>query len=202
MAIALKFCVDKSADCKSFLITDRTLYYSIDNTGGWGYPNPVIGTATSASITIEKRNLDGSYTTSPLSPISVFSTLPSNSGGSVSVTAEQAGYGTDATFDDAIYRITYNVAGNSGGAYSATKAIYYTHTCAIDCCYQQKALEASTCNCVCDDANKELQNIAFYRRLLNAAICCGNLSLIQTYLDLLNKLCAQCAGCSSGCSTC
>ncbi len=202
MAIALKFCVSKTADCKGFLITDVTKLYSTSNLGGWGAPNPLLNTALTATFTIELRASDGTWSTSTLSPVSAFSTFPSSSSGTYTLTAQAAGYGTGATFQDGIYRITYTVTGTSGGAYTATTTMYYVHTCGIDCCYQQAALDACTINTCCDGTNKDLANIAYYKRLLSAASCSGDLSLIQTYLDILTATCASCSGCATGCSTC
>ncbi len=199
MAIALKICVTNSADCESLVITDKTESYSSTNPGGWESPNPALNTALTATINIAKRNSDGTWTTSEDSPIDVYPTFPSVEDAEVTITGEDAGYGVGSNFEDGVYRTIYTVTGNDGEEdYTYTTTYYFSNTCAIDCCYQQAAVAASVCNCACDDINNKLKNIAFYRRLLKSSECCGNLQLIQKYIDLLTKLCADCGSCDGG----
>lgn len=197
MAFSPKICVTKNTDCESIIITDATGVYSASNPGGYGDVNPEIADFHFANIVIEKRNSDGTYTTSDLSPIDVYGDFPSSSDGTITITGEDAGYGSGSNFDDGIYRITYNLGTDVANEYAVS--YYFSQTCAIDCCYQQVSLEASTCNCVCDDINNKLKNIAFYRRLLSAATCCANLNLIQKYIDMLTKICSDCNSCGSCC---
>jgi len=196
MSVTLKFCVTKAPNCSYLTINDNTGAYSANNLGGWGAPNYDISTVTSATMLIQQRQSDGTFVNTPIYPASVYNALPSNSMGSTNILASAVGYGTAGVFPDGIYLMTYTVNGNSSGAYSLTAQNYYFHTCAIDTCYQKAALASSTCNCVCDDINAKLRDIAYYYRVLQAAKKSGNLTDVQKYIDLLTKLCASYGGCN------
>jgi hypothetical protein len=196
MALIPKFCAELSNDCKTLVITDLTGNYSLVNLGGWGAPNPLYANRISANIRVEKRNADGTYTNATFSPVVVFPTLPSNVNGTYNLTAEDAGYGTDAKWSDGIYKLTYTIIGLDGiVTYSVNSVIYLPLTCEIDCCVKKKGLEVSKCNCDCEDLAKKQRNIMIQYRLLQSAKCCANLDELQEYIDKLTKLCSQC-GCS------
>ena len=193
--VNLQFCISKAPDCSYLTMTDNTGQYTANNTGGWGTPNYAFSTVTGATVDIQRRMSDGSFLELPNSPISVYDALPSQTYGSTQIPAASLGLGVGSTFQDGIYLITYNVLGNSSGAYTLTTQQYYVHDCGIYACYQKAVLAMSKCNCVCDGIDKRTQDIAMYWQSLQAAKRTGNLSEIQEFIDLLTKLCAAYGGC-------
>lgn len=200
--VVLKKCISLSDDCKNLRITDKTGTYSLANTGGWEAPNYAISTALTATVTISKRNSDGTFTDSPSSPINVFPTLPSEINGYTVITGEDAGYGVGSSFADGVYLITYSVAGDDGGAYALTTSQYKGFICAGMCCFKNLANTASLCVCDCEGINKKLVNLMRNIRLFNAASDCANLVQMQAYIDKITKLCSQCSGCGDNGSSC
>ena len=71
MALKIDFSYAQSSDLKTLEIYDTTgIYNSTNNVGGWGTPNPQLGSATSDKISIQKS--DGSAA----NEFQMFSTLP------------------------------------------------------------------------------------------------------------------------------
>jgi len=200
--VTLKQCISLSDDCKYLRITENTGIYDAVNTGGWGSPNHDISTASSATVTISKRNSDGTLTPSPNSPINVFPVLPSDISGYTVISAETAGYGAGSTYSDGIYLITYTVSGDDPGAYSLTTSQYKGFICAGTCCYKQLANKASLCVCDCEGLNKKLISLMRNIRLFNSASDCADLIQMQAYIDKITKLCTSCNGCGDSGSSC
>ena len=192
MALSLAFRIALSSDAKTLSIKDRTGDYSGLNVGGFGSPNPAVSDATSATIKIAKRNTDGTFGTETTT--NAYSTLPSNSAETTFNISATTGVNA-ATYADGIYRLIYTVAGSSGGVpFSTSVTRYDVLRNSIAVCYQKKAVEISDCSCSCEDIEKSFKCFSLYIRLLKAAECCGDLTLIQKYLDKLTKLCDDC-GC-------
>lgn len=186
MAIALKFNISLTSDAKTLSIIDKTGQYSSLNTGGWGAPNYLVGTALTSTLKIAKRNSDGLYGTE--TTVSLFPTLPSDIGGSSDVTAVSAGQGS--TYADAIYRLIYTVTGVSAGTpYSYSTTRYDVLRNSIACCYQKMEVKVSECTCNCKSIEEKFRKFSVFYRLLKGAECCGDLNAIQKYLDELTKIC-------------
>lgn len=192
--VTLKLCPDISEDSKTLTIEDVTGVYGVNNLTGWESPNYALSTAATAKITIAKRNADGTFTNSPLSPISVYPTFPSSTFGSIDITAEQAGYGVGSKFDDGIYLITYTVTGNSGGAYTLTTNYYWSNIQAGECCLKKAADKVSLCNNNCERLQENFVELSRLMRLYCSAKACGNLNAIQLFIDKIGRLCSTC-GC-------
>jgi len=192
MALDLKFCASVSNDSKSLCVTDTTGVYSVSNTGGWGAPNPEIADATAASVTIAKRNNDGTYTSPEIPTQDVYPDLPNITNTEDCLLAEDFGYGTDAIYEDGIYRVTYSVTTTGPVVTTTTKEIPIINS--INCCIQKMALKVSTCECNCEDIEKKQRDLMFYYRLLRGSIGCGTMDDVQNYIDKLTKMCATC-GC-------
>jgi len=190
----------ESDDQTSIDITDITGEVSVTNPEGWD--NTVSGSVlltdcTAATISISKRNEDGTFTDAPNSPINVYPTLPNIDETPYTITAEAAGYGTDSKFLDGIYKIVYTVANTSGvDDYEFSKTKYFALTGSIDCCYKNLSHKYCTCICNCEGVADKLNKIAIYHRLMESAKCCGNLTALQNYIDYLT---AECTECGCGC---
>jgi hypothetical protein len=194
MSIALKICQSQSDDCKTIVLTDKTGAYSLSNLTGWGAPNSLLSTALTATITISKRDATGLFIDSPLSPIDVFPTFPSDVNATFNLTAELAGYGAGALFSDGIYKITYTVTGVDGSAYTLETIRYDGLLCNGMCCFKKKADKVSTCICDCEDIEKSFIKLWTYIRLYEAARDCANFNQMQKYIDKIFKTCVDC-GC-------
>lgn len=195
MALALKFTVIQSDDCKTITVTETTgVYNSTSNIGGWGTPNPAFGSALTATILFKKRNSDGTFTTYNL--VNVFPTLPSNSNGTVNITGSQIGLGTDSTIADGIWELTYTVTGVDGASYTAIATLPIYITCAIEGCWKKLAASVSACPCNCDPLEDRLNDLFIKFELLQAAINKGDFTVIQDYIDSLTKLCGDDCGCN------
>lgn len=56
MGVALNFCLAEQCDCKTALFNDTTgVYNAVTNEGGWGAPNTLSSTITSATISITPK---------------------------------------------------------------------------------------------------------------------------------------------------
>ncbi len=191
MALSLVICVPENADCSQLCVQDITGVYSAGNTGGWGAPNKAIADANFSTITVSKRNSDGTYGTA--FTIDAFPTLPNITDVQFCFTATELGFGT--LFTDGIYQITYEVGNDAVDNWSSSITIYKVIKCSVKCCYQKMSDQAAGCSCGCDDINDKYSEVATYYRLLIGAEQCGRLDAIQAYLDKLSKLCRNC-GCN------
>jgi hypothetical protein len=202
MSLTLKFCIAQSDDCKSFRFVSKTGVYSatIPNLGGYGAPNPTVASALTATVLIEKRNSDGTYTALNAGvAIDVYPTLPSSADGYFEITAEAAGNGVDSSFTDGVYRLTYTVTGDDGGAYTATTAELVPLVCSIMCCWKKLALKTAQCTCSCETLDQKFTDLALDFRLLQAAQDAGDATTMSNLIDSITKSCGA-AGC--GCSGC
>lgn len=192
----LKLCVTQSGDGKNLSIKDNSGIYASNNTGGWGAPNSTIAQALTASLSISKlvdiaTNL---YSTPIVINVGPTATPPDNILPNITntpfiITAQAAGYGLDSVFPDGYYQLVYTVTGNSGGAYTITTITYLVLTSQIDCCYKTLSNKVALCSCDCVEIEKQLSQVAFFKRELSAAKSCGNISDIVRYIDFLTKKC-------------
>lgn len=198
MALDLKDCVSQSDNCSDALIYDTTGEYSAANPLGWNNgATALIADVTAATVAIYKRNDDGTYTAAPSSPVNIYTQdYPNLTCTPATITAEDAGYGTDSVWEDGVYKFVLTVTLTTPTVYTYTYTSYPVFTCAIDCCYKQQALKASTCKCNCDGINAKLDTIATYHRTLQSVKDCGNLTAIQDIIDFLTS---ECGDCGCGC---
>lgn len=204
MAVSPSYKVTQTSDGKTIYIREMTGAYSATNVIGYGNPNPATSAFTIATLKVEKRNSDGTWTTAPSgSAINVHSgsggIFPAtNNALRYSLTAETCGYGTDASFADGIYRLTFTYTGTFNLlplTIATEKYIYLIHD--IECCNQEMSERVATCACNCQGLKDKFSEMMLHRRILKGAICGGNLSVIQKSIDFLTDLCSEC-GC--GCS--
>lgn len=188
MALSLVLCALQNVDCSSVSMKDITGVYSAGNVGGWGAPNKTIADANFATISVSKRNSDGTYGTE--FTIDAYPTLPNITGVLFTFTSTLLGIGTK--FTDGIYKIAYTVGNNAVSNWSSSVTIYKVFDCSAKCCYQKISDQVSVCSCGCDDLNEKYAQISTYYRLLQGAKQDGSLDAIQAYLDKLSRLCISC----------
>lgn len=196
MALSLSFSILESDNRESISITETTGEYNANtNAGGWGAPNPTIASALTATLLIELRNEDGTYTA--YETVDLFDHLPNITETPFTITSEDAGFGADSTFPDGIYRLTYTVSGDDGGAYEADTTDIVVLKGAIDCCYSTLAAQASACVCNCDGLNKKLSDLDYYFIQLERSEAALDWVYVNNYLTKIAELCD---GCGCGCS--
>lgn len=193
MGLILSFEIKESASRKFLTAIENTGAHDTNFPNSWGAPNPATSDVDTVVLIAAKRNEDGTYTTNP--QYDGFSILPSAViGKKEDVTAEQLGYGTNAVFEDGIYKFTYGVSGTfEDNPFSYTKEITKIFTGNIRCCLLKMLVK--NCECLCK--NEELKCIIIQFALLLLAIkeyeeySVDNLDQIQGYIDFLKKKCEQ-----------
>jgi hypothetical protein len=193
MAVVLNFCINESDDAKSFTVKETTgVYNASTNTGGWGAPNPTIASALTSTITIAQLTDADTNTYTDAVVINTYPTLPNTTETLFEITAEDVGYGVDSQFPDAVYSLTYTVTSSSGSITPVTKLFgLYSN---LDCCIKKMADKVSVCTCNCSELEDNLKEAMRWRRLLQAADCCGNVPAIMKFIEKITKLCSNC-GC-------
>lgn len=197
MALALKFSICRKDNCKEFCVTETTgVYDASTNAGGWGNPNQEIAEVLTATITVSLLTdaATGTYAAAT-NVINAFPTLPNTDETEFCITAEDLGYGTDATFVDGIYKIVYAITGNDGSVFSASVTEYFFFDCNAQCCRKNAANDVSTCTCDCGDVNEKLADIDFWLRELKAAKDGADFVKGEKIFAKLTKICGDC-GCS------
>lgn len=195
MSIILSACYNESDDSTNFNIQEVTgLYNNPNNLGGWdptGINNPSIASVTAATITISQLSDPAlSIYTVPV-VINVFPILPNTANTLATITAVQAGYGqSPVTFPDGIYQIVYSVTSNLGVIAPVTQFKVFSGL--IDCCIKKMADNLSICSCNCSGLQEQLKEAMFWKRLLNAASCCGNINACFKFIEKLIKMCSNC----------
>lgn len=191
MSFLLQFKVCPTSLCDGVVITDLTGQESCLSAIGFGAPNIALGDVTTATIKVATRNSDGTFSSD--TTINAFPTLPSQTGGTFSITNVLYPGG----FGDAIYRFIYTITGVSSNipfTYSAT--IYRPITCSLTCCWQK--LSKKLCECDCSDELKDKhRRLSVLMRGLSATCDCASLDCMQ---DIINEGTEICADCGCGCS--
>jgi len=194
MSILLKYKVTLSDNGESVNVKDNTGQYSILNTGGWGAPNVLVGSALTAAIKISKRNTDGTFGAE--TQVDVYPTLPSDAGVSVDIAATDAGQGD--SFPDGVYRFVYAVTGTEAAVpFNYTITQYKSFHSSINCCYQKLAVKVANCSCNCQDLDDKFKEMTIQLAILCRAEGKGDLNAVQKEIDFITKMCTKC-GC--GCA--
>ncbi len=189
MSLSLSFVVLESDNSETISVYENTGSYSATNTGGYGSPNPTVGSVTEATLAINLRSSDGTF--AEYNTIDVYDTLPNVLETPFEITAEDAGFGADSLFPDGIYEMVYSV---SGSGFSAETTQYIVLQSTINACYTEAAVTLSQCTCNCDSLDNGIIEMDFYLGQLERAKASGNLNWIANILLKLTNLCTAC-GC-------
>lgn len=173
-------------------IYDTTGTYNAINPGGWGAPNPLMTSPTSATISITSDvyttpqiyTIDLSVLTYDLTDIA----LP----GGLLLTATAA-LG-EATWPDGFYKFELIII--TGGVtyrYTNYQGFYYD----VECCVRSQAMSLTL---PVNNAAQIYQNafMAFLLDSLGYAACCGNEDQYLNILDYLESLCEDCGRYTAG----
>lgn len=183
MALALKFNVCLSSDCKTLTFNETTGIYSSTNTGGYGAPNP-LASATAATLTITKE--DDTTVEFDLLAESFPSTVSTLE---FEITGEDLGYGVDAKLPDGEYIFQYDVT-ISGVVY--TKRVVKFFYCQVKCCIEKLFAKIADVECECTDkAVKKAMKGYAYLKALQVAVRRGNQPRFANLLKILQKICAD-----------
>ena len=193
--LKLNFNIETSNDCKSFIFTDLTGEYSMNNITGYGSPNPELSNIVYAYLKV--KNASGTEYTINL--IANSSNLPTSD-----IYYEYNILNTDIGLTDLVtdglWTFTYVVAFN----YKETTEVYITtksllFTCQADCCIANLLANAKLdeqCDC---NTKSLLDYVKAWATLqsLKAAARCGNIEDFNSLLKIINKICKN-----SECKTC
>lgn len=190
MSLQLNFntCVINS--CSQIRFNETTLPYNINNLGGYGTPNPLDSSFTSAILEITNPN-NISYTIDlfnttlfPTYNSSLYYDIPLNS------------IGNPNTIIDGKWKFVYTI---SDGTNTYTKTVYKLFYCNSECCVtkMQPTIEVD-CDCCnkTDSYSNYIKAWSFLQSLKNAAKC-GDTTLFSSIKKIVDKLCLN-----SECKTC
>jgi hypothetical protein len=150
VALKIDFSYAQSSDLKSLEIYDTTgIYNPTTNVGGWGNPNPEIGSVTSDKISIQKSDGSAAY------EFEMFSTLPNVINQPFIITNVMLGLAATQQISDAQYQLVRTTIADGIG-YRKTRRIFLIGQ--LQCCADQM-LDGQAPGCSCESG-----------RLTNASI--------------------------------
>jgi hypothetical protein len=185
--MALKLNIDICAkNCKYFQFTELTgAYNALTNLTGWETPNPAVGSATSAILTI--TDPDGTETEIDLLATSVF---PNSTDSGINIVNTQLGYLKADKLNTGIWEFLYTVI-TPTGTYTKTKKIIVA--CKIECEIETLKLQLIN-NCNKEDKlelSNKIQELEMLLMAAEAAADCGNIVQAQTLIDSLEDFVAN-----------
>lgn len=186
MAVSIDFNICMNSACDTFTFTETTGAYSASNTTGWGAPNALTSSVTTAVL----------QATSPSGTVTTFNLLthsfPSdNYSYQYDILASLLGGYEDGKWDFLLYY-------TDGNDTYMKRHVYYFF-CTTKCCVATMLADLVIDDCECkisEQAERYLKAKIMLDALAEAARCQqeSNFNSIKTILD---KLCAN-----SGCKTC
>lgn len=204
MPLINKFSVTQPQDRLSINVNDKTGAITAQNLGGYGAPNPTVGSITSAKFLINKRLPDGEtpviYTITPVTPLpTTDNTLVKNILGT--------SFGFTGKIADGIYYGQYQLFQSSGGGpptMVAHDAHYFALTGGIKCCLKQirkgVAVPTTMCSCSNDSCStcqvRLLNNAVALEKSICELVECDLLNKAQEVIDFLKLYC------QNNCTTC
>ncbi len=191
MSVILDFSICASSDCSSLFFEDTTGAYSSVNTGGFNSPNASTADATAATLAITTPD-DDTFSFNLLTQNPAFPTTDSTQ--LYYVYPSDLGMG-DAALTDGLYKFVYTVT-TSTSTYS--KIVYQLFYCNIRCCVSNMLLKITDpdCDCQADMIASATRALSLLNSLMYAAKC-GNKTVFDKLLRILNKLCRN-----ENCETC
>lgn len=176
MALTLNFDVDQCGKCDDFTFIELTG----NGTSGWGTPNPGLGDATAATLTIKfPDNSEVEFDLSDNFPTDDVD---------LELTVSMSDLGLTGKFPDGIYLFTYTVTAD-GDLY--TKQCYVYFDCQAKCCVDKlfakiTATDCSDCN---DSKAKQAYDADAYLKAARNAASFGKLNQAKELLSKVVFLC-------------
>ncbi len=177
MALTLNFDVDQCGKCDEFTFTELTG----DGLTGWGTPNPGLGDAANATLTI--RFPDNSQVDFDLS-----ANFPTDDT-DLELIVSMTDLGFTGKFPDGVYLFSYTVELEDGDIY--IKQCYVYFDCQAKCCVDKlfakiKSTDCSDCN---NSKAKQAYEADAYLKGARNAVSCGKPNQAKELLSKVEYLC-------------
>ncbi len=175
--------------------TETTGVYSGTNTHGWGTPNPELGDATEASLTIYLPN---ATTLLPDSTTSVVINLlaegfPNTDNTPYIITNEDLGGEADTRIPDGIYQFDYLVYVDDTDAYTASTYVLVDSN--VNCCIANLAENVDATKCGCGKAASKFEKASLALTAARFAMDCPNITNAAKNLRAAIEICDGCTNC-------
>jgi|TARA_R110002167_G_scaffold41037_1_gene125605 hypothetical protein len=198
--VDVNFKVTEACDNKSILFQELTGAYSaLNNLGGWGTPNYLLGNVLDVEIVITMP----SGATIILDAATLTPTLPSDSNGIFHIHMGLLGGTQGATIAQGIYQIEYRILVDDGTAqgFLISKRKFALVASVIKCCVHKMLANLDMCDaCPCgEDKSNALEAYTLYKAMWYAYTC-GSTTKAAKMANQVNKLCnyrSTCASCTS-----
>lgn len=186
MAVSIDFNICINSPCDTFTLTEITGAYSASNTTGWGAPNALTSSVTTAVL----------QATSPSGTVTTFNLLthsfPSdNYSYQYDILASLLGGYEDGKWDFLLYY--------TDGVNTYQKRHVYYFYCTTKCCVDTMLANMEILDCE-DCKNEQISDFMYAKFLLEGlkyAASCQQENNFNSIKSVLDKLCAN-----SGCKTC
>lgn len=153
MALKIDFSYAQSSDLKSLEIYDTTgIYNPTNNLGGWGNPNPEIGSVSSDEISIQ--NTDGSA----LYTLQMISVLPNVINQPFVIKNTDLGMSAAQQIPDGQYQLVRTTVAD-GETYKRTRRVFLIGQ--LQCCADQM-LDGQAPGCSCESGKLTTASILQY----------------------------------------
>ena len=180
MALALKFSICQSPNCKDFTFKELTgTYNSINNIIGYGTPNINTTVVTKAVLKVTD-------------PLGVITTIDLYAVGFPVKDITLNGYLITSlnTLSDGKYTFTYTITIPGSPDVVYTKTIYEYFFCNSECCVNKLLPYVETCDCCQDNISQKNYLIAWSMlESLKKAAQCGDSTLFANILKIITKIC-------------
>jgi hypothetical protein len=176
--------------CTLMTISDVTgIYDSINNTTGWGTPNPAKSSITSATIEITAPG-PGQITSTGFDVTSVVVASSSSIQEFALYSLSPSDIGLSSVFSSGIYEIKYTVVAGEDTYVGYSKIIV---TCQEKCCIDKMwaAMATKAICCDCDEFQqfKKVLLASDLLQLLDQAGSCMNISVVNSTINRIQRIC-------------
>lgn len=215
MALSLDIQLYTNAACTNLFLEDMTGAYTATNLGGYGSPNPPANSVTSVTVTVDYTLLEisnvfeftvssGTITAATMTldggtPVNILSLLtstawPFTDTNPLNLTTTDWS-DTLPSFDDMVYTVTYQVEGDSGGAFDVSTVESALVKCSVCCCINKKTLKIDI-----NDTTKLVNSLipVAYLKTASYAKADGLTDKANSYLQRAQAICDN-SDCGCGC---
>lgn len=179
MALELSYQVCLQECCKQIQITDTTYLYSVDNLGGWGYPNDLRSSVVSATLLLTDPN-SVDYTIDITAEVLADDVIV--------ITSDEIGLTADTEIPSGIYYFTITVDTGTEYTFDITKLFYCTEEKRFHKLMGEYNPTDCGCGCSEDKTLEKILDIWTYLQVLKDAACCGKTDKFTELLEIINTL--------------